>query len=305
LKAGHMKFREFLKMIPLQRFRDPAPVVPVVRLSGVIGASSRTAIRGRTLSLDGLSRSLERAFDMPNSKAVALAINSPGGAPAQSSLIAKRIRDLSAKKQLPVIAFTEDVAASGGYWLACAADEIWADETSMIGSIGVISAGFGLQDFIARHGIERRIHTAGDRKNLLDPFVAEQANDIDRLTAMQSDIHERFISYVKERRGDRLKEDAGNLFSGEFWTGTSAAELGLIDGIGEIRAVLRDKFGERVKLVPVRDRQGIFGGRLGVRSSATVATTSLERAAIAAAPDALMSIVDAIEERAIWHRFGL
>jgi signal peptide peptidase SppA len=206
---------------PLARLRG-TPVVAVVRLAGVIG--SLGPWRGG-LSLAGLAGTLERAFALGGIKAVALAINSPGGSPVQSSLIAARIRALASEKKLPVFAFAEDVAASGGYWLATAGDEIYADESSIVGSIGVISAGFGFPELLQRLGVERRVHTAGVRKSMLDPFRPESPEDVARLEALQGEIHDSFKAHVRERRGARLKADDDTLFSGEFWSGKRALPL--------------------------------------------------------------------------------
>jgi len=262
------------------------PMVAVVRLSGVIGPMGPW--RGG-LSLAGLAPTLERAFSLGGVRAVALAVNSPGGSPVQSSLIAKRIRALAAEKKLPVLAFAEDVAASGGYWLATAADEIFADESSIIGSIGVISAGFGFQDLLQRIGVERRIHTAGVRKSMLDPFRPEQAEDIARLEALQREIHEGFKAQVRSSRGARLKGDDETLFSGEFWTGRRALELGLIDGIGDLRSVMRSRFGEKVQFRVVGAPTSWLRRRLG----------------LAGPQDWAGQLLAAAEERALWARFGL
>jgi len=282
-----------LKFLPLRRFKEPPPVVSVLRLAGVIGGLGRFR---RGLSLGSQAQLIDRAFKMPRLSAVALAVNSPGGSPVQSALIADRIRALAAEKEVPVIAFCEDVAASGGYWLACAADEIYAHESSIIGSIGVISAGFGFPELMSRIGVERRIHTAGERKSMLDPFRAEQPEDVERLKAIQADIHGGFKDYVRARRGERLKGDEAVLFSGEFWTGRRAQELGLVDGLGDLRQVMRARFGERVRLrvidAPRRWRLP-FGPGLGGAAPA---------ADLAAAAHAL---VDAAEERALWSRYGL
>lgn len=263
------------------------PVVAVVRLGGVI--TPLGGLRGG-LSLTGLAPILERAFSLGGLAAVALAINSPGGSAVQSSLIAKRIRDLAAEKKMPVFAFAEDVAASGGYWLATAADEIYADQASIVGSIGVISAGFGFQDLLQRAGIERRVHTAGPRKSMLDPFRAEDAADVARLEAIQRDIHATFKSQVRERRGERLKADDATLFSGEFWVGTRALELGLIDGIGDLRTVMRSRFGDKVKLRAIGARRGWLSRRMGLGAG----VGEWAQDAIAAA-----------DERTLWARFGL
>jgi len=204
-------------------------------------------------------------------------------------LIAKRVRDLAAEKKVPVFAFAEDVAASGGYWLATAGDEIYADESSIIGSIGVISAGFGFQELLQRVGIERRVHTAGARKSMLDPFRAEDAADVARLEVLQRDIHESFKTQVRQRRGDRLKAGDDTLFSGEFWSGRRALELGLIDGIGDMRTVMRARFGDHVRLRVVGARRGWLSRRIGLGPQL----------------DWAGDLVAALDERALWSRFGL
>jgi signal peptide peptidase SppA len=271
---------------PLARLRG-TPVVAVVRLAGIIG--SLGPWRGG-LTLAGLAPTLERAFALGGTKAVALAVNSPGGSPVQSSLIAARIRALAGEKKLPVFAFAEDVAASGGYWLATAGDEIYADESSIVGSIGVISAGFGFQELLQRLGVERRVHTAGPRKAMLDPFRPESAEDVARLESLQREIHETFKAQVRNRRGARLKADDDTLFSGEFWSGRRALELGLIDGIGDMRTVLRARFGDKVRL-------RLVGGQRG---------WLMRRLRLATAPDDwARDLIGAIEERALWARFGL
>ncbi|MCZ6763902.1 MAG: S49 family peptidase [Alphaproteobacteria bacterium] len=293
-----MVLRDVLKILPMRRFRDPPPIVGVVRMTGILTPGGRSLRRGG-LNLEGMARTLERAFKLPNCRAVALVINSPGGSPVQSSLIAKRVRTLAEEKDIPVYAFTEDVAASGGYWLACAADEIYADEASVVGSIGVISASFGFQDLIARHGIERRLHATGDRKTLLDPFEAEKPADVQRLESVQRDILDAFKAQVTARRGDRILLSEADLFSGEFWTGKQALAHGLIDGIGDVRAVMRDKLGERVKLVPVGERRPWLGRRFGFGTGGNhYDLTALSSGLVEAA-------VDAIDERAIWKQFGL
>lgn len=282
-----------LRMLVRGLRRNPPPMVSVIRLSGVIGqiGGFRPGI-----SMATMAPLIERAFAAPEQSAVALAINSPGGSPVQSSLVAKRIRTLADEKKIPVYAFAEDVAASGGYWLACAADEIYADESSVIGSIGVISAGFGFQDFISRHGIERRVHTSGERKSMLDPFQPERPEDLGRLREIQSEIHDSFKTLVRSRRGDRLKAPDDELFSGEFWTGRRAADLGLIDGIGDARSVLRRKFGDKVRFRVIQPSRGLLRRRLGMGSSA---------ADVDWVGDAVSSALAAVEERAVWARFGL
>ena len=265
------------------------PVVGVVRLAGVIGAFG--PLRGG-LTLAGLAGALERAFALRNLKAVALAVNSPGGSAVQSALIAKRIRDLAAEKNVPVVAFVEDVAASGGYWLACAADEIFADESSILGSIGVISAGFGFAALLERFGVERRVHVAGARKGMLDPFRAELPEDVTRLAALQRDIHDNFKAQVRGRRGARLKGDDETLFNGDIWTGRRALELGLIDGIGDLRATLRARFGDKVRLRPVGAEGAWLRRRLRLGAAAREGGWARE-------------LVAALAERELWSRYGL
>lgn len=238
----------------------PRPLVSVVRLQGAIGSASRPG--GTGLSDAGLAPMLDRAFRRGRPVAVAIALNSPGGSPVQSSLIAARIRRLADETHVPVHAFVEDVAASGGYWLATAADTIWADEASVIGSIGVISAGFGFAELIRRHGIERRVHTAGTSKSWLDPFRPETPEDIARLHRLLEPIHDSFKSQVRARRGGHLPPDR-DLFTGEIWTGRQAVELGLADGIGHLEPTMRGLFGDRVRFrsygqpVPFLRRFGI------------------------------------------------
>ena len=273
--------------VPLPWRRTRGPVVAVLRLTGIIGAMG---IGRRGMTLAGLAGTLERAFASPHICAVALAVNSPGGSPVQSSLIARRVRDLADEKKKPVLAFVEDVAASGGYWLACAADEIYADRSSLVGSIGVITAGFGLHDLIARYGVERRVYTAGTRKLILDPFQPERPEDVQTIRAIQQDVHDTFKALVRERRGDRLQGDEAALFEGDVWTGDRALALGLIDGIGHLRPVLREKFGDAVRLRVVGDRRRWLRPRLSIDGQA------------AALADDLMA---ALDERLLWQRYGL
>jgi len=270
-----------------ERFRRSS-TVPVIRLSGVI-ASSSGLLGGRSLSIDSVAPLLKRAFEMRGAKAVALAINSPGGSPVQSALIAQRIRLHAKEKNLPVIAFVEDVAASGGYWLACAADEIIVDPSSIVGSIGVISAGFGFQELIARHGVERRVHTSGERKAMLDPFRPENPEDVERLKRLQSEIHDGFKDWVRERRGRFLKADEATLFNGEFWTGKRGLELGLVDRLGELRATLQARYGDKVRLPVIGPRRRL-----------------LSRFGLAAGLDEIgPATIAAVEERLHRQRFGL
>ncbi|KNG94724.1 S49 family peptidase [Pseudaestuariivita atlantica] len=259
-------------------FVKSPPVVSIVRLQGTIAAGSRGALSERAVAA-----SLDKAFKRGKPKAVALEINSPGGSPVQSSLIASRIRQLADKHEVPVIAFVEDVAASGGYWLACAADEIFGDAGSIVGSIGVISASFGAHDFIERHGIERRVYTSGRSKSQLDPFKPENPDDVARLKGLMEQLHTTFIDHVKSRRGDRLADDP-RLFTGEFWTGATALELGLIDGIGHVETEMRARFGDDVTFRLYGQRRGLLA-RFGASLVADVS--------------------HAIDERAAYARFGL
>ena len=272
------------------RFRR-GPVVPVVRLSGVIASGGM--LGGRSLSIESVAPLLKRAFETRGAKAVALALNSPGGSPAQSALIAQRIRLHAAEKGLPVIAFVEDVAASGGYWLACAADEIIADPSSIVGSIGVISSGFGFQDLIARIGVERRVHTSGENKSMLDPFRAEQPRDVERLERLQREIHDGFKDWIRQRRGKLLKGDESILFSGEFWTDKRGIEFGLVDGLGELRATLQARYGDKVRLPVIGPRRRLLS-RFGLQTGISGGIDNIGPAMLAA-----------LEERAHWQRFGL
>ena len=266
-------------------FARGAPRVGVLRLEGPVAARSRFR---RGISLESFGPAIERAFRMRRLKAVALVVNSPGGSPAQSALVHDRIRTLAAERRVPVFAFIEDVAASGGYWLACAGDEIYAQPSSVIGSIGVIYSGFGFVEALAKLGVERRLHTAGDNKAVLDPFLPEKPEDLARLDAMQKDIHEVFMAHVRERRGSRLNDVDDDLFSGAFWTGEAARRRGLIDGFGDVRGVMRARFTDRVQLRPVTTERGL-ARRLGM----------------GAGGDRLRDLADEVESRALWSRFGL
>ena len=292
------KIKAWRRILP-KRFREPKPVVAVVRLSGVIGSGSPLR---PGLSLDGVASTLETAFNTGNAKAVALAINSPGGSPVQSTLIYTRIRALAKENELPVYVFCEDVAASGGYMLACAGDEIFADHSSVIGSIGVISAGFGFTDLIKKIGVERRVYTAGEKKLALDPFQPENASDIKRIKALQKEIHETFKNLVKESRGDALKESEKKLFTGEFWTGAKAQEFGLIDGLGDLRTVMREKFGDKVNLKLIDAKQGWIKRRLSSRLSFSELSNIDAQSLTHGLAD---NVISAIEERSIWSRYGL
>lgn len=259
-------------------FIKSRPVVSVVRLSGIIAAGKRGGLNDETLA-----PLLENAFTRGKPRAVALLINSPGGSPVQSSLIGARIRRLSEDKNVPVYAFVEDVAASGGYWLASAADEIWIDACSVVGSIGVISSSFGVHDLISRYGVERRVYTAGQSKSMLDPFKPEKDEDVARLKSLLAEIHSTFIGHVTARRGSMLKTDA-DIFTGEIWTGQRAIELGLVDGIGHLTPVMREKVGDKVKFRTYGPRRSI-----------------VQRFGAQAVEQALHSV----EERALFARYGL
>ncbi len=291
-----MALYDLISWLPFMPGRN-APVVGVVRLGGVIGQAG--SLR-RGLSLATLATTLDRVFALRGLSAVALSINSPGGSPVQSALICRRIRTLARERDVPVIAFAEDVAASGGYWLSLAADEIYADENSIIGSIGVISAGFGFTEMMQKVGLERRVHTAGAHKSMLDPFSAEKPEDVARLKSLQHEMHDSFCQAVKTRRGGRLKGPDENLFNGEFWTGRRALELGLIDGIGDLRSVLQDRFGDKVRIRLVGAKQPWWRARLngfpGSRASGDISGGGGLWAD---------DLIAAVEERFIWNRFGL
>ncbi|MBM3527166.1 MAG: S49 family peptidase [Alphaproteobacteria bacterium] len=276
------------------RFGGESVLVPVVRLAGVIGISSPLR---PGLTIGSVARSLERAFEMRGAKAVALAINSPGGSAVQSHLIHRRIRSLADEKKIPVIAFCEDAAASGGYMIACAADEIVCDPSSIVGSIGVIGGTFGFDKLIEKIGVERRLYTSGERKAMLDPFLPEKLEDVERLKSIQRDIHESFIALVKARRGAKLDSRESALFTGEFWTGHRARELGLVDAIGDLRSVLRERYGDKVKTPVIADR-GLFGRRLpGVGRGGWEQALS--------GPSLADDLVSTLEARALWARYGL
>jgi signal peptide peptidase SppA len=287
--------RRVKQLLPA-RFRGDVPVVPVVRLSGVIGAV--TPLR-QGMTLAGVARLLERAFGMRGAKAVAIVINSPGGSPVQSHQIYNRIRQLGAEKKLPVLMFVEDVAASGGYMIACAGDEIFCDPSSIVGSIGVVGGSFGFQGLIEKLGVERRLYTSGKNKAMLDPFLPEKPDDVARLKELQHEIHMMFIDLVKRSRGTKIKGDEDELFSGAYWTGQRSIELGLSDAIGDLRSVLRTRFGDKVKMPLIAPATGLLSGLLGRRSAGMDAAALYDLPATL--PDELIS---ALETRAIWARFG-
>lgn len=283
--------RVFSRFLPAS-MRSNTVTIPVIRLHGTI-MSGGNQFRP-SLSLASTAALIEKAFAMKDAPAVAISINSPGGSPVQSRLIYKRIRDLAEEKKKHVLVFVEDVAASGGYMIAVAGDEIIADPSSVVGSIGVVSAGFGFQDLIKKIGVERRVHTAGQNKAILDPFQPEKPDDVARLKDLQLEIHQTFIDLVKQRRGLKLKDDP-DLFTGMFWTGLKGVELGLIDALGDMRSFLKQRYGEKTRLQLITLPRGFFGRKLGVFGSQ--------------APDiaagAASGLIEAAEERAHWNRFGL
>ena len=287
--------RLLTKFLP-KSWRSDAVTIPVIRLHGTImpgGGQFRP-----TLSLASTAGLIEKAFAYADAPAVAISINSPGGSPVQSRLIYRRIRDLAAEKNKTVLVFVEDVAASGGYMIAVAGDEIIADPSSIVGSIGVVSATFGLNDAIKKIGIERRVYTAGRNKVSLDPFLPEKPEDVERLKALQLEVHETFIDIVKERRSAKLKDDP-DLFTGLFWTAKRGVELGLVDGLGDMRSILKDRFGPKTKLQLITQPRGLFGRRLGIFGS----SAGHSPADIAGA--AVDGLLDAVEQRSLWGRFGL
>jgi serine protease SohB len=260
-------------------FLKSAPVVSVVRVVGVIATGGRSS----TINEENLSPYLEKAFVKGAPKAVALSINCPGGSPVQSSLIGAKIKYLSNKHKVPVYAFVEDVAASGGYWIACCADEIYVDDSSILGSIGVISASFGFNKIMEKQGIERRVHTSGTDKSMLDPFRPEKPSDIKRLKELQKQIHETFIEHVKNCRSSKLSDDK-DLFTGEIWIGKKAIDVGLVDGIGHLKPFFEKKYGKKVKI-------NIFGGKKSI----------LQRFGA----KLLANNIDELNYQALWNRFGL
>lgn len=268
-------------------------VVAVLRLNGVIGQMGGMR---RGLCLQSLEKRLEAAFKIRRLEAVALGVNSPGGAPAQSALIARRVRDLAEEREVPVFAFIEDVGASGGYWLACAGDEIYAQAGSIVGSIGVVSGGFGFTEMIAKLGIERRLHAAGAKKVMNDPFGPEKPAEVQHLKAVQKEIHEDFIAMVKARRGGRLRGADRTLFSGAYWTGRQAEKMGLVDGIGELRGVMRERFGDDVRFKVFDERRSWLQRRFSMAGARPAGGGGF-----AFADD----LIAAVEERLWWNRFGL
>jgi len=284
---------EFLRRMLPKRFRKERVIIPVVRLSGVI--SSGGGPLRQSLNLAGVAQALEKAFEMKAAPAVAIVVNSPGGSPVQSRMIYNRIRDLASEKNKRVLVFVEDVAASGGYMIALAGDEIIADATSIVGSIGVVSGGFGFPELLKKIGVERRVYTAGANKVILDPFQPEKEKDIEYLKSLQLEIHKVFIDMVLERRTGKLSAD-GTVFSGLFWTGSRGLELGLIDGLGDMRQELRKRFGDKVKLALVTTPRSLFG-----RKAPGISLGSMDGLGAGLAA----GLAEAAEEKALWGRYGL
>ncbi len=280
--------KDFLSDLPIiGDYVEHRPKVAVVRFSGVISDSGG---RRGSVSYARFVQAIEDAFDLKDVREVAIVVNSPGGAPAQCSLLANAIRQCAHEKKVPVTAFVEDVAASGGYWLACAADKIYVQPSSVVGSVGVIAAGFGFEDFIRRHDIKRRVYTSGRDKAMLDPFAPEKKADVDRLKVLQADIHAQFIAWVKDRRGTRLKGKDADLFEGAIWTGDAAVPLGVVDAIGDVRGVFHEKYGDKVRLVEFEADRSFFQSVMGVHTRGRAVASDF---------------MAMIEDRALWQRFGL
>ena len=278
----------FKRFIP-RRFRSNAVEIPVVRLQGMIMEAS-SPLR-QTLSLSSCANALEKAFSDKEAPAVAISLNSPGGSPVQSRLIYRRIRDLAEEKHKRVLIFVEDVAASGGYMIACAGDEIFADPSSVVGSIGVVSASFGFPELLKKIGVERRVYTAGKNKVSLDPFQPEKKADVDHLKALQLEIHETFINLVKESRGSKLVDDP-NLFTGMFWTGKKGKELGFVDELSDLRSLIKQRYGHDAKMRLVSASRSLLGRK----------TPAISAGLVSSAVDGL---IQSAEERALWQRYGL
>jgi signal peptide peptidase SppA len=287
----------FSRLVP-RRFRAKRVEIPVVRLNGTIMAESGGLFRSASLSLASVAPILEKAFEEKDAPAVAISVNSPGGSPVQSRLIYRRIRDLAEEKNKKVHVFVEDVAASGGYMIAIAGDEIIADPSSIVGSIGVVSSGFGFQELIKKIGVERRVFTSGRNKMMLDPFLPEKKDDVEHLKALQTEVHQTFIDLVKERRGAKLADDP-DLFTGLFWTGIKAQSLGLIDGLGDMRSHLRGIYGPKTELQLIEPSRGLFGLK------AAPAGLHKSDAMAQAAFGATEGVLSALDEKALWSRYGL
>lgn len=269
------------------KFLNPLPIVSVLRLDGIIGSHGRFQ---SGLTIEGVEKQLEKAFSFGGRlKTVAIVVNSPGGSPVQSDLIFKRIRSLAEEKDVPVVTFAEDAAASGGYFIACAGDEIIASENSIVGSIGVISGGFGYVEAMKKLGLERRVYTQGENKNILDPFLPEKEADVKFLHELQKDVHDNFKNIVRSRREGKIKKtQEKRIFSGEFWVGSKAVELGIIDGIGDIHSLMRERFGKDVRFIPVTKPKSFLKKYFGGMSESIVGAA-----------------IDKIEARGLWNRLGL
>lgn len=274
--------------ISLTFWRRRTPTIPLVRLAGVVGMRTRP-VGPEAVTATGIFPVLRRAFSARGAKAVALAINSPGGSPVQCGLISREVRHLANKHNLPVLAFVEDIAASGGYWLACAADEIFALSSSVVGSIGVINAGFGFPQLLERFGVERRVYAEGKHKGMMDPFSPVREEDVAVLQAVLKDIRTDFLEHVQERRGARLKNDPEQVFSAAVWSGRGALELGLVDELGDMGTVLRERFGDNVRIRDFTPKRRWFRSPVGGRAGAEV----------------VAGLLDALEERAMYARYGL
>ncbi len=284
------RWADYINKIPyVGDYLEQKDKVAVLRMAGVIADSSM--MRRAGINFHKFREPIEKAFGISRLKAVALIVNSPGGAPAQCSLIGDMLRSLSEEKSVPVFAFVEDIAASGGYWLACAGEEIYAQETSIVGSIGVISSGFGFDEFIRKHDVTRRVHTSGRDKSFLDPFKPEKSDDIARLKDIQAGMHESFKDWVKDRRGGRLRGTEDELMEGAFWTGKDALERGLVDGIGNVLTVMKNKYGEDIKFVDCSpEKKSLLASLLPFANDSRLD---------------IGSIVEAAEEKSFWGRFGL
>ena len=273
-------------------FISKKSIIGIIKLSGIISTETRLGSRGG-LNLNDLSDSLTKAFSFKNVKAIVLLVNSPGGSPVQSALIANRVRDLAREKEIPVYCFIEDLAASGGYWLSCAADKIYAMESSIIGSIGVITSGFGAVEAIKKIGIERRVYSQGKNKGLLDPFLPEKKDDVKQILSIQKDLHAQFINWIKKRRGKRLKANDEVLFNAGIWSGVKAKELGLIDGIGDYYNVMKNIFGDDIKFKDFSKKTSWFKQRFFSSKGSSNSYSMIN------------NLINKIEERIIWSKYGL
>jgi len=287
------KFLDNLHTLRAKIFGEKPPLVAVVRLTGVIGEGGRFS---KGLTLESIAETLDEAFALRGLSAIAFQINSPGGSPVQSAFITDRIRDLAREKDIPVLTFAEDVAASGGYMLMLAGDKLYAHEASIVGSIGVISGGFGYVEAMKKLGVERRVYSAGERKSQLDPFMPEDESDVEHLKGIQIEVHEFFKKMVRDRRGKRLKGLRGKIFSGEFFTGAESKRLGLIDETGEMRKVLKDRFGDKVRIKKVGEKKKGLMSLLGMSKSGAIGEDM--------AGDIAGGILSSLEEKAQWGRFG-